>query len=365
VEHVYYLIIDGEKCGPFRKDDLLDAGMDGDTLVWYAGRDGWIRADKLVLFDELLKQERKAIKQKRKVQRKIAQLPDPEKLRRWSRTAIMVNMPAGALYVVGTALLIAAMVVSIVGDSGGPNDPPSRILIIVTWVLFVAGMLATGLAVVLIGIELGLMAAFTWSCRRIVRVLSPRGDKAQISAHGFFQDIFDMVNIPGAGVIESTDMTNVSDLRFLWAFSLLALLMGAPCLVVVAVVVARAIYYLIALACFIVCAIVFLVPYIIVAFSIYRLGFGLNRIVNDCKIQAPWAPVTLAFWVALCGLLIVLGPLSVPFFVLAPIWLRKVTVTVVAICEQSIDAVEGPVAPALSAAPPAADEQPGWNKAMP
>ena len=185
MEHLYYLIIDEEKCGPYRKDELLDAGMESNTLVWYAGRDGWIRADKLVLFDELLKQERKAIKQKRKVQRKIAQLPDPEQLRKWSRTAIMVNMPAGALYVVGTALLIAALIVYIVGDSRGPNDPPSQMLSIVTWVLFVAGTLATGVAMVLIGIELGLMAAFTWGCRRIVRVLSPRGDKAQIEVRTF------------------------------------------------------------------------------------------------------------------------------------------------------------------------------------
>src|ERR1700676_2944688 len=98
MEHLYYLVINGQKCGPYRKDELLEAGMDGDTLVWYTGRDGWIRADPFVLFDELLKEERQALKQQRKVQRQTAQLPDPENLRKWSRIAIMVNMPAGALY---------------------------------------------------------------------------------------------------------------------------------------------------------------------------------------------------------------------------------------------------------------------------
>src|SRR5260370_24168949 len=101
MEHLYYLVIDGQKCGPFRKDELVDAGMDADTMVWYAGRDGWIRAGKLPLFDELLKQERKARKEKRKVQRQVAQLPSPDTLRKLSRLGIMLNIPAGVLYVLG------------------------------------------------------------------------------------------------------------------------------------------------------------------------------------------------------------------------------------------------------------------------
>jgi hypothetical protein len=109
---------------------------------------------------------------------------------------------------------------------------------------------------------------------------------------------------------------------------------------------AFAVIFLVVAMVLIICAVAFLVPYISLGFSIYRLGFGLNRVISDCKIEAPWAPVTLAFWVALCGLLLLLGPLSVPFFVLAPIWLQKVAVTAVAICEQRIEAVEGPVAPA-------------------
>ena len=74
--------------------------------------------------------------------------------------------------------------------------------------------------------------------------------------------------------------------------------------------------------------------------------------------------MTLAFWVALCGMLLPLGPVSAPFFVLAPIWLRKTAVTVVAICEQSIDSVDSPLIPAASAAPSPASREPGWNEGM-
>jgi len=122
MEPIYYLFIDEQKCGPYRADELLDAGLEDDTLVWYAGREGWVRADKLVKLHDLLELGRKARKerkQRRKIQRQVAQLPEPDVLQKWSRTAIICNMPAGALYVFGTALLLAACVLFFIGASAG------------------------------------------------------------------------------------------------------------------------------------------------------------------------------------------------------------------------------------------------------
>src|SRR4051812_16035473 len=80
MEPVYFLIVDGQKCGPYRKHELIDAGLEDDTLVWYEGREDWIQADRLVGFRELLDTARKERKERRKIQRQVAQLPDPDAL---------------------------------------------------------------------------------------------------------------------------------------------------------------------------------------------------------------------------------------------------------------------------------------------
>ncbi len=50
----FFLILDGERCGPFALEELAAQGLEHDSLVWYAGRRVWTRADELPVLDELL-----------------------------------------------------------------------------------------------------------------------------------------------------------------------------------------------------------------------------------------------------------------------------------------------------------------------
>jgi hypothetical protein len=50
----FFFIRDGERRGPFALEDLAAQGLEHDSLVWYAGRRVWTRADELPVLDELL-----------------------------------------------------------------------------------------------------------------------------------------------------------------------------------------------------------------------------------------------------------------------------------------------------------------------
>jgi hypothetical protein len=351
MEPIYYLLFGERQRGPYRADELLEAGLENDTLVWYAGREGWVRADKLVKLHDILeagRKQRKQRKQRRKMQRQVAQLPEPEVLRKWSRIAILCDLPAGASYVLGTALLLAAGVLFFLSAAGErPDAAAIRGLGVAIWVTGIGGLVLAGLGGLLTAIELGALAAFTWNCRRIVQALSPHGQASQIEGRAVVQDMIDAVDVS-----DSVDGTVVMVI-----FIVLVVVFG-PCgaLLLLAAFSAVLIVLLVPLIVFAICSAVFLVPYLWLGFSIYRLGFGLNRVVNDCPLKVPWAPVSLAFWVALCGLLILFGPLSVPFFVLAPIWARKTAATAIAICEQRFAAADEPTSFVEELAPPASKD---------
>ena len=73
----------------------------------------------------------------------------------------------------------------------------------------------------------------------------------------------------------------------------------------------------------------------------------------------------MALWVAICALLLLLGPLSLPLFVLLPIWAYKTACTVMAITEQLLDASRGPSTPDAGAPPvPAAEPSIGKDEWM-
>jgi hypothetical protein len=329
MEPMYYLLIDAQKCGPYRVDELLDVGLEGDTLVWYAGRENWVRADKLVKLHGILEVGRRERKQRRKIQRQVAKLPEPEVLQKWSRIAIVVNVPAGAMYAFGTALLLAALILFCIGASDRLNRGPST----ATWVTGIGGLAFAAWGVLLTAIELGALAAFSRNCRCIVEAISPGGQASQIDGRAAMQDMIDAVDVSGnldgtvvmiVVIVLIAVFGPIGALMLLTAFSAVLFVLLVPLIV------------------FAICAAAFLALYVWLGFSIYRLGFGLNRVVDECryKDKVPWAPVTLAFWVALCGLLILFGPLSMPFFVLAPIWARKTTATAIGICEQRNAAAE-------------------------
>lgn len=43
----YFYVINGEKCGPLFKEELISAGVVHDTLVWCEGMSSWIAASQV------------------------------------------------------------------------------------------------------------------------------------------------------------------------------------------------------------------------------------------------------------------------------------------------------------------------------
>jgi GYF domain 2 len=50
----FFVILNDERRGPFALEELAAQGLEHDSLVWYAGRRAWTRADELPVLDELL-----------------------------------------------------------------------------------------------------------------------------------------------------------------------------------------------------------------------------------------------------------------------------------------------------------------------
>ncbi|HKI30978.1 MAG TPA: DUF4339 domain-containing protein [Gemmataceae bacterium] len=50
----FYLVIDGERKGPFALEELAANGLEHDTLVWHSGLRYWVRADQMPALRELL-----------------------------------------------------------------------------------------------------------------------------------------------------------------------------------------------------------------------------------------------------------------------------------------------------------------------
>ncbi len=50
----FYMVIGGQRQGPFALEDLPEHGLEYDTLVWHTGMSGWMRADKVPALREVL-----------------------------------------------------------------------------------------------------------------------------------------------------------------------------------------------------------------------------------------------------------------------------------------------------------------------
>jgi hypothetical protein len=293
MEPLYYLVLDNTKAGPYQEDELIDAGMERDTLVWFAGQKDWVRAAKVPELAELIKTDRKVRKQRRKERHQVARLPSPGLIRWLSRMVLIAHVPAAVLFLIGTTALLAMIVLSAIAGSGDPRLPPDPGFLAAARVSGLVGLLATGLSVPVMAVELVLIVVFVWNCRRVVRAISPEGMSSD------FLDMFDFGGpLPfGLGIV------------------LIALIFTT----------------------------LFIGVYSIVALSIYRLAYGLNRVRDEYRLYyLPAAPVGLSFYTAMSGLLLITGPLSLPFFVMLPIWAYRTATTATEICESRREAVEGP-----------------------
>lgn len=283
---LYFMAIDGEKCGPYQLAELIDAGLERDTLVWWAGMEAWVPAGRLPNLAKLLNEARREQKLQRKAVRRAARMPTPGLIRGLHRAVQCVNLAAGFFYLLGTCAFIAGVVFLIVAISQQPNAqvPPNPKLMFGAQVTLVPGLATTGLAALLLVTDMVLVLVFVWHCRRIARAAAPERSTTLSEVGGFLDQALP-VHLAG---------------RLPPVYILL---------------------------------IVFSAGYMFFAFSIYRVGFGLNQVIDRYKLTVPWAPITLGFWTALCGLLLIAGPLSLPLFVLLPIWAYRTARTATMICD--------------------------------
>jgi hypothetical protein len=89
--------------------------------------------------------------------------------------------------------------------------------------------------------------------------------------------------------------------------------------------------------------------------TIYRTGFALNQVIDEYRLyrlKIRWAPIGLGFGTALCGMLLMAGPLSLFFFILLAIWVRKTSHTAAMICDpESRECIAVPLPKEPSAKP--------------
>ena len=288
METLYFLVLDDAKRGPYVRDELIDAGLEPGTLVWFKGCAGWVRAERIPELAGLLKEDRKARRRDRKARRVAARLPAPETLGWLYRLAMLFHVPAGAFFILGSAALLVALILWFIAV----NDPHRGPLLAraFTFVLL-SGLASTGLAVPLLVIELSLLGVFVWNCYRIVWAVSPDDDREP-------NPIMEMLS-------------------------------GMPLYIPLFLV---ALFFVL----------VVLALYIVVIASIYKVALGLNRVIEHYHMDVPPVPVRLSYWTAVSALLLLLGPFSLPLFVLLPIWAHKIAAVATAICEERREAVEGP-----------------------
>src|SRR5262245_27769371 len=50
----FYMVIDGQRRGPFALEELPEHGLEHDTLAWHTGMSEWLRADQVPALREVL-----------------------------------------------------------------------------------------------------------------------------------------------------------------------------------------------------------------------------------------------------------------------------------------------------------------------
>jgi hypothetical protein len=318
----YFLVVDGEKLGPYQRDQLIEAGMERDSLVWFEGCTVWVRAGKIPDLATLLDEQRKARKQLRKERRTVRKLPAPGTVRWLFRAAMCAHVPTTLFYVLGTTSLLTAIILGFILDYEleGARRPEATLARVYTILLY-TGLITCGVALPCAITEAVLMVIFVRQCRRIVNAVSPDAEEESLISE-VLQGFSIALPFEDAGPA----------FFFLWlAFGILAL-----CICVAAII------FLLAFALAMVALLAVGAIYITVANQINKLTHGLNRVLEHYQMDVPRLSVRLSYLTSLSALLLIFGPLSIALFVLLPIWAYKTAAVAIEISERRREAVEGP-----------------------
>jgi hypothetical protein len=337
MERQYFLVVEGEKQGPLVRDELIDAGMHDDSLIWFEGCTCWVRAGLIPDLIELLKEERKAKKKLRKEKKIVAKLPAPTTFNWLARVILFVHIPGALLYLLSTLALIVAFIAWLcIGEDGPrPGDLAPRIVSVAG----IGGLATFGLAALVLLAEAVLLAIFIANGRRIVAAISPDAKEPNL--------VLEMLSgistgLPGVPDVEiGAPMAHTP-----YPFAYLGMFVFAVLILFVLLFVMfwLALILLVTLFALLVLGTVS----IILVNTIPKLADGLNRVIEEDTVETPRISRRLSFWTALSTLLLAFGPFGVPAFVLVPIWLFKTSDAAMQICAQRRSAVAVPALEPLS-----------------
>jgi hypothetical protein len=357
VEIEYFLEVNGQKRGPFRLSGLIDAGMQPDSMIWWEGLESWARAGKIPKFAALMKQDRL----ERIAARRAERLPEPGKVRRLGHICLMAMLPAAVVCLVGSTVLWASLIICllIANAEGPPAAGPSEGLVTTGTVLFFAGVLGSVLGLASFIAVAVFVFRFALKCRDIVRAAAPSHRDEKVDLSGLAQELGNE-SIGGPSLPQIPDLTAVDLLELsLWSmlpygrYGLmrwgakkgvgLEILMLGPLSFTLILALALPIFVCLVKPDFIVqifgitvtAGVYFALHLPIVVLLLwltYRPGLALNHVKDLYQLKVPWAPVGLAFWTAICGMLLLAGPFSIVFFILLAIWARSISETAAQIC---------------------------------
>lgn len=293
----YYIQVRGIEDGPFRLRELLEEAVERDTPVWVKDSPDWRPAQDLpevaALLDDQWQRQRKAAQ-------KAERLPDPEAFGKLRLLILCANIATDVFFVIASTALLTSLVLLFTAERA------ARIAMLV-------GVVPMILAVPLLAVEAGLLGAFLWNCLRVAKVLAPGEDRnTEFSWRDWIQLALDDSGVTSEDVDEQRLMTRAK----------VAVMLSLPAILLLCVVLGPILAVFLALYC----------PFGIL---IYRLGYRLDMVVDRYRLHShgvPWAPIKLGFWTALAGLLLLIGPLGAPFFVLLPIWVHRTAAVATAIC---------------------------------
>jgi hypothetical protein len=292
----YYVHLDGACNGPFRLSELAKAGVEPDSFIWAAGSKNWLPAEQIPDVADLLGDQWRRVRQ---ASRKAEQLPDPAVFTKLCIAILCVHIAACFFFVIGTTAIWTSLVLYLATEGSAVRTA------------FLAGLPPAILGLLLLIVEAWLGGAFLWKCAHVVKVLVP-GPERRLAISWNDWLALDELLVPF-----KTDDSESALHTMHTGLAVSLIFMGLLCMVLGPLVLVAMVLY---------------GPF---ARSIYRLGYGLNHVVDRyrlCDRGVPWVSVGLGFFTGLSGLLLPAGPLSLVFFVLLPIWVFRTTKVAAAIC---------------------------------
>ena len=274
----------------------------------------------------------------------------------------------------GTVLCISPVLQIIATNSVRPPAVgPNEVLLRIARWLFIGGLAGTVLCLPLLILDAIVIGRLIWVCRTVVQraVPSLREEQVSLDLAGDLTELGNtdlggpslptfefrgpllLVDHP-AGSAGLRVMLPLVGGTFLLMAAPMIFCLASPVLIVLAIFLAVLIFIYAAVHIPIVLALLM---------TIYRIGFSLNHVIDLYRLKVPWAPIGLAWWTAICGILTMAGPLSLAFFALLAIWTRRTSESAARICDpdsRALIAVPLPMkAPPDRPAPGFVMERPG------